>query len=248
MIPCFVFSIIYYFMFRDKFDLVELVLGMFSGIGHMWFLPMLFWCFIMLWFVDKYKFNSKWLIFFLAGLSIIPFPSLPFGFSRVFHFYFYCYGGYLLYINRKHLYDKFLNNKSILMFFVVYVILIIVTFSFVKNQEAFTLVQKIIRILSLNFLKFIYSVSGIMFLYLLVNKFTYNKNFTIKKWVINATTLCYGVYIFQQFILKFLYYKTNLPLIGSIWLPWVGFIITIILSIMLTKISLKTKTGRFLLG
>ena len=118
-----------------------------------------------------------------------------------------------------------------------------------RHQKAFTLMEKAFVLLSSNFLKLIYSTSGIMFLYLIVTKFTNNKTFKLKNYVINASSLCYGVYVFHQFILIYLYYHTDFPkYFGSYLLPWFGFVVTIIISILLTKITLKTKIGRFLIG
>lgn len=60
---------------------------------------------------------------------------------------------------------------------------------------------------------------------------------------------CFGVYIFQQFILKYIVYNgAIISLLGSYWLPWVAFVITLLLSVVLSWGLLKTKVGRFLIG
>ena len=51
IIPCLLFSLCYYLLFqRDSYEILSLsfFIKLSSGFGHMWFLPMLFWCFILL--------------------------------------------------------------------------------------------------------------------------------------------------------------------------------------------------------
>ena len=58
----------------------------------------------------------------------------------------------------------------------------------------------------------------------------------LPKCYINAGSLCFGVYVFQEFIIKYLYYYTELPVkVGYLALPWIAFIITLVLSLLLSK-------------
>lgn len=53
----------------------------------------------------------------------------------------------------------------------------------------------------------------------------------------------------QQFILKYLYYKTSIQsIIEYNYIPWIGFICALILSIITTHYLLRTKIGKFLIG
>ena len=71
----------------------------------------------------------------------------------------------------------------------------------------------------------------------------------IPQWLIKLGGLCFGVYLLQQFILMGLYYYTELPVIlGCYWLPWVGFLIALIGSLVFAWLLVKTKVGRFLIG
>lgn len=71
----------------------------------------------------------------------------------------------------------------------------------------------------------------------------------VSQWIIKVGNLCFGVYLLQQFILKSLYNYTNLPsVVGCYWLPWVGFTIALIGSLIIAQILVKTKVGRFLIG
>lgn len=69
------------------------------------------------------------------------------------------------------------------------------------------------------------------------------------KWdgIIKLSNCCFGVYLFQQFILKLLN-NSDMPLwINPYLYPWVAFIITLGLSLILTILIRKTQIGRQLL-
>lgn len=58
---------------------------------------------------------------------------------------------------------------------------------------------------------------------------------------------CFGVYLFQQFVLKFIY-DSELPhLLNPYLLPWLGFVVSLMISIILTILLRKTKLGRQIL-
>jgi hypothetical protein len=76
-----------------------------------------------------------------------------------------------------------------------------------------------------------------------------NRDGNIKPLAVELGNMCMGVYLLQQFLLKYLYYYTMLPnILGAYLLPWVGFIIALILSTVLTFIMRKTSVGRIILG
>ena len=91
-------------------------------------------------------------------------------------------------------------------------------------------------------------VSGVAAVYIVVNYFLSKKR-TLSKFIIAFSSYCFGVYIFQQFILKYLYYYTELPhIISPGILPWFGFIVALFVSLILTSLLQKTNIGRKLIG
>lgn len=96
----------------------------------------------------------------------------------------------------------------------------------------------------------IYSGIGLFALYFAVNYFL--KRFPDWKypiWLTYLNSLCFGIYIYQQFVLKFIYYSTPLPLLtGTYALPWVGCVVTIIASIILAGLTNKMKLGKYLIS
>ena len=67
--------------------------------------------------------------------------------------------------------------------------------------------------------------------------------------LIEVGGLCMGVYLTQQFILKYLYYHTSMSyILGPYCTPWIGFVFTIILSLIVASLLSKTALGRKLIG
>lgn len=243
VIPGLIFSLVYYFCFQFN----KPALGSFrwfvelsSGFGHLWFLPMLFWCFLAIWVIDRYSFPSKWLFPILAILSVVKFPDLPLGFSKVFHFAFYCYLGYLMQLYKNELLERYAHVKYIVVLWMSYLLLVWCS-AWLADFEGYTILKNILSLLV--------ACNGIFAMYFLVCKCIGKADFVLKDWVIGASSVCYGVYVYHQFILWCLYYHTPVPqMLGTYILPWCGLGIALPLSILLTKLSLRTKIGRFLIG
>lgn len=73
----------------------------------------------------------------------------------------------------------------------------------------------------------------------------YCRNHTISNFVLKVGVCGYGVYLFHQFILIYLYRLTSLPqILGTYWLPWMSLLITIVISVSLTLLVRKTSVGR----
>lgn len=255
IIPMLVFGVVYYFCFlfrQSDFHWDSFVVTLLSGGGgHLWFLPMLFWCFLTIWVIDRFKLSSWITLLVLAIISIIPTPGLPLGFGRLPHFLFYVYAGYFLWEHREAPMRWSKSNKIIVAFWILYVLLVVISNSSLlpTYSKDSAIGQKLISLLIKNTMKLFTSCSGIMALYLTVVHFTNREGFVPPKWVINASSDCYGVYVFHQFILVWLYFHT--PLVSScpsLWVPLIGFAVAFTISLLLTKLFLKTRFGRFLIG
>lgn len=257
IIPCIVFSLIYFFLFNfdiNTFNPLSFCLTILSGAGHLWFLPMLFWCFVVIWVIDKYKLSSWWLWAILCLLSIYPIPLyVPLGFQRLPHFLFYCFCGYFLYERHQSLTNKIMNWRSIGLLWLIYISATIVSVLYILPQVKLlgseNITNKLVWYGAQGVFNLVCSLCGIMALYLMVMKVTTRTGYHPNQWIIDASKICYGVYVFHQFILEGLYYHTNIPQNTNVWLlPWIMLFITCISSYILTKLTLLTKTGRFLIG
>ena len=225
-----------------------------NGIGHLWFLTMLFWCFIGLFLIDKYKTKHPWILFVILSVaSCTPIPNLlSFGLCKMPHFLFYAYLGYVFYENKDVLYAK-LRNKYIY-FLLFYVCLIIFYYGIlVCLRQSVSDLVFVDRMLSLvgRGTHYLMAVSGITFLYMLVMRFleTKGQGYTLPLWVTASNKMCYGVYVFHQFLLQYLYYDTSMPAkLNSYLLPILAFVMVLLLSVLLSKLFVLTKVGRFLIG
>lgn len=253
IIPSIFFSLIYFFIFNynpETFHFSKFIIQLLSGVGHMWFLPMLFWGYVLLWVIDNYDFSSLRLLILLAIISMIPIPFIPFGISRILHYSFYVMFGYVLY-EKQDVFMRYMNKNKAILISILYILFVIIEHQFIKPVyvSESPLYLRGIVLLTSNFFSFLSSVIGIVALYYVVMKYITKYDTVQKKWIIGLSGISYGVYIYHQFILKYLYYNTSLPqLLGTYLLPWAGFVISLSLSIVFTRITLKSKAGRFLIG
>ena len=85
ILPSILFSIVYFIIFYPYKGLGNAVYSIINGCGHMWFLPMLFWCFIGGWLLDQIKIGNGWKLGFLLFLNVfwVIYLPLPFQLNRL---------------------------------------------------------------------------------------------------------------------------------------------------------------------
>lgn len=94
IIPSIVFSIFYYYLFYDKdMSAVQIGYTIINGCGHLWFLPMLFWCFLFTFLLNKFNFPARTTIAILILIAIAPIPTLPLRLSSTCSYLIYFYLG-----------------------------------------------------------------------------------------------------------------------------------------------------------
>lgn len=112
LIPCWIFGTAFLFLFRYHPGMRWNIClwKVLNGIEHLWFLPMLFWCFLTTWLLDRVlrlppvredarPWQSAALWIALAATAIGPLvtmPSLRLGLTRAPHFIFYFFLGYVV--------------------------------------------------------------------------------------------------------------------------------------------------------
>lgn len=261
IIPCWFFGIVYVICFNRTEPILLNIVYILNGIGHLWFLTMLFWCFVGLFLIDKYlkKYgyrgcHSIALFLCLSAASCITIPvTIPImGLNKMPHFLFFAYLGYIFYIYKNKIFDS-LKNKYLLIF-TLYLIFVILSFivlpSIKEHQTPFSLAYILIYIL-LKISQYSMALTGISFIYILVLKFLSKKGpeYVVPEYITTSNKICYGVYVFHQFLLIYVFYYTPLPIyINSYLLPFVSFIIAMTFSILLSRLFLMTRFGRFLIG
>lgn len=255
IIPSIVFSFFYLFWISEEPFSKRFIYKLVAGAGHMWFLPMLFWCFIFGYFVINLKIDDKLkmvLLFCLAVCSsIVPryFQSY-FQLRQSCYYMFFFYLGFLGYRYRIQKYRMSLPQVCIgfITFLLIFVLLTLFKEFISSNWNISNGFENAAKLVCLRLCRIILSTFGCILVFLLITNWTKNWEKIPSFWV-SISSLCFGVYLYQEFILKILYYKTDLSiLVGPIWLPILSCLITVALSILLSKLTMMTKVGRMLIG
>lgn len=217
----------------------------------MWFLPMLFWCFVFGWIVIKIDINNTYIWILIIGLAMISYIPLPFRLGIVLYYLPFFLGGGFVY---KYYAEKIKNNIKVshiiklwILFAVIFVCLSICNNYLWLLSKEYSIIYKAFYISVINLTKIIYAALGVITIY--CTAVWYSQKYSLNSNIISFGKYCFGIYLFQQFILQIIYYKTEVPVIvGSKWLPWFGFITTLLISTILSFLLSKTRAGRLLIG
>ena len=259
LLPCLCFGVISCAMFYDlREPWYNIIWTIINGYGHLWFLPMLFWCFVLIYLIENALsyfeqtpncIKSKIVLFIALCVTIInPLKHFPLGLGTVCGFFLYFYIGFC--IKTKRFSFPATTRTNI----VIAIITFAVSFSLFRVVNTYlygaeTFVEKAIGMVMLNLFHTTNALSAIYIMYSFANKKSVLSHLANKPILVTLSGYCYGVYIYQQFILMLLYYYTQLPfVVSAYWLPWIATTITLIVSLGLCHITLKTKLGRFLIG
>ncbi len=245
ILPGIAFSILYYILFYDlSVPWYEIVYSILNGCGHLWFLPMLFWCFVGVYIVEKLKIPSHYVLLLSVIAAFCGEVYLPFRLGRTLSYFLFFYIGYGL--QRGKFY--FLSYKKKLLPIVICLIGYVLGVFINEKLQMGGKNGLLTDMFSINVFRTITSLFGVMGCYWAVHYFIIGK-YLLPVWAVTLSSYCYGVYIFQQFILRGLYYYTGLPqLVGWKLLPWIGILITLLGSLFFTHCMLKSRFGRFLIG
>lgn len=251
LIPSLVFSVLYIPLlprFGGGNLFVHYLNNVLKGAGHMWFLPMLFWCFLLLYILLKVK--SVWFRFAISLVFMIgPVLQLPLQMGTALSYLFYFLWGYELYKNKNLLIERLKTVPVILMWFlfvVVFIGLTVLKRDYLSAIGDDSFAFRLIRMIANNTSTLAYTSLGIIAMLITAIRVT-DRN-QLPSWIVKVGSYCFGVYIFQQFILQILYYHTSLPLyLGNEFLPWIGFVGALVLSLILSYILRLTRIGRNLI-
>lgn len=234
ILPSIVFSAIYFALFFNHESVANTTYTIVNGAGHMWYLPMLFWCFIGGWILTRCKFRKAYIIVILALMAVVSYVPIPLRVNSAMYYLLYFYIGTIVYTHRERIANTATGNK-IAIYWALFIVTFIVFTLLDSNLEGWGdsggLMQKALYTSISKALRIVYALLGIAATYLTFTHIA--KQHSTSRWLIEFGNISMGVYVLQQFILQALYYKTSLPeIVGSYWLPWVGAFITLTLSIL----------------
>lgn len=252
VVPSIVFSTIYMAIFQvDSVSIFKSLYDILNGVAHLWFLPMLFWCFVCTWFLLKIKISDEIKLIILFILSILSFVPLPFRLTNTLYYLFYFYLGIYIFKHKDYIVKNIIFMRSIciiLLLFVITFVLFTILRENLQIDSCDNVVYKIFLLSVNNLVKMVYASLGVLSFYYIV-MFALKKGYEVSGRIVKLNYICFGIYIIHQFILEFLYYKIGLSeLMGSYWLPWVAMLITLISSAGFALVLRATKVGRLLIG
>ncbi|MCM1021675.1 MAG: acyltransferase, partial [Muribaculum sp.] len=238
LLPSVVFSVIYFAMFYQWEGLPSFAISVTQGCGHLWFLPMLFWCFVALYFFSKVNIHPYWLLAIAAVGTLLTNSRLPLRIGVAMGYFLFFYIGYL---TPRGLLGRLSRNYTLSL--TTCLVVFIATFAYrTVYQYNSTLGGGICN----NIVSSITALSGLLSFYLFVNR-NISPARPLPQLLIRLSQYSFGIYILQQFILKALYYNTSLPAtVGYTLLPWIAILLTLVLSTAITHLSHKSRLGRFL--
>lgn len=249
VLPSIIFSILYFAAFYEYKSLGNFVYSIINGCGHMWYLPMLFWCFVGVVILQKVKIGDGWKILFLVLINLFWSLPLPFQLGTATNYIFYFYLGYVVYKHSKRI-KELITSKSLMIswiiFIVVFILLRPLKETIIIGNQDFGLYM-LLTSSARSACQLIYATIGTITFYITMVYCTHHKK--LGRFTISLASCCFGIYLIHQFLLIALYYNTSFAsIVGPYWLPWLGFIIVLFISYLLASLSLKTKIGKFLIG
>lgn len=200
-------------------------------------------------FLHKPHLITKRSLLFSACLSIVSIIPAPFQLLKaLYYFYFFLLGIYITYLKIDTIKNKTLL-KLIGSFLIIFVLFVHLT-PHLKEYHNDGIIIKAIAFSIKCVARLIMSTVGCLIVYFLANGILYTLRIQrISRTWLYINQICFGIYLFQQFILKYLYYNTNLPTIfGTYWTPWIFFVIALLGSAILSIIIRKSRIGHTLIG
>ena len=248
LVPCFLFTGLMCLILRLNY--FENVIG--YGF-HLWFLKMLFFCFLTTWICVKYIHSVKSDIcvgIITVIMMFIPAPEFL-GIGQYFKYYFFFYGGYLMYKYRDPL--KFIYNEKVAIIIVgLYItICVICAYRYILNpmlangdiihlDKVVVLCRIMLRPLM------------IIMAFIIVDLYIKRRG-EVAQIFDRINKLSYGIYLFHMLFLQMIhtyYFNYSKQLFGThdIIAPIFMFNIVFSLSILFTILLRKSKWGVYLIG
>ncbi|MDR1200150.1 MAG: acyltransferase [Tannerellaceae bacterium] len=249
LIPYFIFTTLMVLCFQD-FQ----VSNFFGGYRHLWFILMMFWCFVFIRLFYKIKNMAVQIlvfILFLFGYGYVPMMLTCFGLDTFLKSFCWFWLGYIVWYNREKIQFFFRTAWILLFFFIWFACCYYMEFISSSNWFGQDLTRDVCLIIS--------RIAFVFFIYSIVNKALMKGWIKIHPWIEEMNRYSYGIYIFHHWIIRLTVYQpfrgTNFhqtiyhyivdhPIIA----PILFFFIFFLLSLFITRSLLKTSIGRFLIG
>ena len=255
LLPMVLFGVLYFVCFQDYESIRKSVYEILNGAGHLWYLTMLFWCFVETWLLMQGKIDERIKLAGVAFLAIFcSWMPIPFRIATSFYYLFFFYLPVLIVDRREIIFEKVRSNpvRTLIiswgLFFFSFVLIRYVA-HFPRAVEGPSMVIKALLLSLNNMMQMVYSTLGVVAFYLTALLIAGTSEPVSKDSLLfKVGNYCFGVYIFQQFVLKGLYYYTPIPgIVGPYVLPWAGAFTALVVSFVLVSLIRLTRIGRLIL-
>lgn len=116
LLPGIFFSGIYYVLFYDlNKPTGQILYSILNGCGHLWFLPMLFWCFVAIYVISKLHLKQTFVFTVILICSLCSFLPLPFRLTSAMYYFLFFYLGFWCRINHANI-SKYFDLKRVMVF------------------------------------------------------------------------------------------------------------------------------------
>lgn len=100
-LPCICWGCLILLLFPNEESLWQNAASIVNGKYHLWFLPMLFWCFVIEYFIVHLPLKPRPALLLLLVAALLPYPGLPLYLNSSFYYVFFFHTGYLCYKERE---------------------------------------------------------------------------------------------------------------------------------------------------
>lgn len=245
LLPAIVWGVVYVLVlnrstFKPNAYFIFVIL---NGVGHLWFLPMLFWCFVFTYLLTNYL-KKVWKVIFcaliLCGISRC-FSNSYLGIGTAFKYLLYFVFGFYVCMYKSLIFYYCLKWKWVLMVISISLFVIYYQLPILCNGS-----NSFIGNLSRLGISTAYKLSGVLSLFLYINTFFVDKSVNSVLYVFSKLSM--GIYIFHQMIIDFIYYHTKMPeYVNILLLPAITIVFALGSSVLFSWILLKMKLGKALL-
>lgn len=251
IVPSLFFGILYCMLLPNDAN-ESFWVSILNGVGHLWFLPMLFMCFVILrqfeWYVIKYP-------YFILLISLLAYfihftgfyvPVIGKMISNTFQFFLFFYIGYLFYFHKRKWEKLKMHSSLVLIFLSVYIISL-----FIPSPEFHFTNISINKFFQLEIgllIQLIRAFIGV-FTILLFVKFMNDNKWLDWKLINQLNIWSMGIYIFHQFIMRYIlfYHTETINNLNADTLPLMLFVVALCLSVLLTLMFGKIRYLRKLI-
>ena len=253
LVPCIFWGIVFILIFSSgtNWRNYAVYYSLFNGVAHLWFLPMIFWCFILEYIFNKFIKRPYIVLIIIGIVAVLPYPTLPLRFNNSLYYLFFFNLGYVLFGLRDRFMQLLQKIKSgyIIFFVIIYLLLFMFTTNLLENPYydmslADSALEKARIALTRNILRLILAVMVFAIYYIISLKIakTIPEKLSDKVYFISVNS--FGIYLLQEIVIRLFYYKTDIPNVLGEFTPWIVFMLTFTISTAISYVLGRNKITR----